>query len=67
MGRRADRLASEILEIADDPSDDANSRRVRVDARKWVAAKLMPRKYGDRMEQAGTVEVVYRIKTRAED
>ena len=27
--------------------------RLRVDARKWVAAKLKPRKYGDRVELAG--------------
>lgn len=33
--------------------------RLRVDARKWVAAKLKPRKYGERqtIEHAGTIRV----------
>jgi hypothetical protein len=43
----ADVLAQEIVEIADDVSGDANRDRLRVDARKWVAAKLKPKKYGD--------------------
>jgi type III secretion system FlhB-like substrate exporter len=53
----ADLMAEEICEIADDLTEDANSRRVRVDARKWIAAKLKPRSYGDRVEQhlSGTV------------
>ena len=43
---QADTLADEILHIADtDP--DASKARVRVDARKWVASKLKPKKYGD--------------------
>lgn len=43
--------------------------RLRVDARKWVAAKLKPRKYGDRIQQEHTgpgggpvaMEVVTRV------
>lgn len=31
-------------------ADMVDHRRLRVDARKWVAAKLKPRKYGDRIE-----------------
>lgn len=58
---QAESLADEIVSIADDETDDPQSRRVRVDARKWVAARLLPRKYGDRIEQAGSVEVVHRI------
>ena len=46
----ADVMAEEIMEIADDLSDDANSRRVRVDARKWIASKLKPKSYGERVE-----------------
>lgn len=67
IDRRSDRYAAEVIEIADDQTDDPNSRRVRVDARKWVAARLTPRKYGDRLEHAGKTEIVYRIKTHAED
>lgn len=44
---QADTLADEITQIAD-TEEDAARARVRVDARKWVAAKLKPRKYGDR-------------------
>lgn len=45
---QAERFADEVVSIADDMDDDAQSRRVRVDARKWAAGKLMPKKYGDR-------------------
>lgn len=45
---RADLLAEEVLTIADQ-STDANLGRLRVDARKWAAAKLNPKNYGDRV------------------
>lgn len=64
--RQADRLAAEILTIADNPQegekveitdkgekiirgDMIEHRRLQVDARKWAAAKLAPKKYGDRV------------------
>lgn len=61
---QADFLAEEIIEIADDSSNDTiqgeygpmenrewvNRSRLRVDARKWVASKLKPKKYGDKMD-----------------
>jgi len=55
---RADVLADEIIRIADDPSHDANARRVMVDARKWVASKLRPSVYGEHMqvEHSGTID-----------
>ena len=43
-----DVLAEGCLEISDDLTEDANSRRVRVDTRKWLLSKLRPDKYGDR-------------------
>lgn len=33
--------------------DMIDHRRLRVDARKWMAAKLAPKKYGDKLELAG--------------
>jgi len=45
-GDQADTHADEIVYIAD-TEEDSNRARVRIDARKWVAAKLKPRKYGD--------------------
>jgi len=62
---RADRLAEEILAIADDGSNDtfvdsggekrtdhdAIARsKLRVDARKWLASKMFPSKYGDKLD-----------------
>jgi hypothetical protein len=61
---RADRLAEEILEISDSTPPEGlepaamsawvADKRLRVDARKWVAAKLQPKKYGDRIDVAVT-------------
>jgi len=57
---RADRLADEIIELADaDPPDGlegpalnawVQQKRLQVDARKWVASKLKPKTYGDRID-----------------
>lgn len=43
---QADYHADEIIEIADTEAD-SNKARVRIDARKWVAGKMKPKKYGD--------------------
>jgi hypothetical protein len=57
---RADRLAEELLELSDCPippdldgpgrSAFVQQLRLRVDARKWIAAKLRPRAYGERLD-----------------
>lgn len=67
---RADAIFDEIIEIADDSSRDEieledriivenrefiNRSRLRVDARKWIASKLNPKKYGDKSFQDITV------------
>ena len=67
----ADALAEEMLDIADDGTNDWMERqgenaegwqvngehiqrsRVRIDTRKWIASKLKPKKYGDRVALAG--------------
>jgi hypothetical protein len=46
--RQADFYADEIIEIADAASDPAKAR-LQVDARKWKASKLAPKRYGDRV------------------
>ena len=63
MASRADVIFEEILEIADNTEDDiiTNSDgnkvtnhnviqrdRLRVDTRKWIAAKMNPKKYSDK-------------------
>lgn len=60
---QADTLADEIVDIADDGSrdyvkddkghesvdyDHIARSKLRVEARKWIAAKLKPKKYGDK-------------------
>lgn len=64
---QADTLADEILEIADDTSGDTTygengeradtewiaRSRLRVDARKWLASKMAPKKYGDKLAIGG--------------
>ncbi len=65
---QADRFAEEILEIADDASGDWSTdkdgektldhehvqrSRLRVDTRKWLMARMAPKKYGDKMQHVG--------------
>jgi hypothetical protein len=49
------RWAEEILEISDDVALDPNDRRIRVDSRKWLLSKLLPKQYGDKIEVNATV------------
>jgi hypothetical protein len=67
---RADSIFEEILEIADDSGGDlkytengevmnaefVQRSRLRVDARKWMLGKMMPKKYSDKVltEHSGT-------------
>jgi hypothetical protein len=57
---QADAMSEDILEIADElpsmtekgiDSADVANRRLRIDTRKWLASKLKPKKYGDKIEQ----------------
>lgn len=62
---RADKLFEEILTIADSKPDDkmvdkdwntvidssaVQRNRLQVDARKWILAKMSPKKYGDKLD-----------------
>lgn len=49
--QQADHYADQIVTIAD-TAEDANKARLQIDARKWVAAKLLPKKYGERTTTA---------------
>lgn len=51
--RQADYYAEEIIEISDSAEADSAAvakARLQVDARKWAASKLAPKKYGDKSE-----------------
>ena len=54
---QAELRADEIIDIADGAehgaSEAVQAARLRVDARKWVAAKLLPKKYGDKLQHTG--------------
>lgn len=49
-------LAAQALEIADNPDEDVQRSRLRWDARRWYAGKLLPKVYGDRTTIAGDQE-----------
>lgn len=52
---QADALADDLIHIVDTEKDPQRAR-VRMDARKWVASKLKPKKYGDQMRTELTGE-----------
>ena len=57
----AEAMVEDMLSIADEPasmtgdgkidSADVAQKRLRVDTRKWIASKLKPKKYGDKVQQ----------------
>lgn len=53
--------AEQIIEIADTAKNrvEVEKARIQVDARKWLAAKLLPKKYGDKLnlEHSGEIEI----------
>jgi hypothetical protein len=59
----ADAMADEIQDIADNLTGDVQRDRLRVDTRKWIASKLKPKKYGDKVdatiEHSGQVGVIF--------
>lgn len=70
--QQVEALVDEIIEIADDTSQDTlitdegkevvnhehiNRSRLRIDTRKWLAAKLAPRVYGDKIQYDGNVSI----------
>lgn len=78
---QADSMADDILDISDDGSNDSYTddegrtrtdhdviarSRLRVDARKWLASKMAPKKYGDRIIQDQNVRHDFTLLTDAE-
>ncbi len=53
-------IADEIMEIADEcetSSDAVSKARVQIDSRKWLLSKLLPKRYGDKLDVAHSGEV----------
>jgi len=81
MQLRAEKLVEEILEIADDSSDDVDytdehgvqhingeniaRSKLKVDTRKWLASKLLPKKYGDKTILSGDDENPLQLQVTA--
>ncbi len=78
---QADTLADEIVDIADDSERDTittedgreivdtewiSRSKLRVDARKWVASKLKPKKYGDKLDHTSGGESMGEMFERVE-
>lgn len=70
--RAYEMLADELVEISDDSTNDTivtedgkvvtnqevvARSRLRVDTRKWMLAKMLPKVYGEKLELAGVVNV----------
>ncbi len=65
-GALIEKMASDLMEIADTPVGSTESgatdsgavqkQRLQVDTRKWLLSKLAPKKYGDKLELSGDQE-----------
>ena len=63
---QADAFAESIIRIADEvePESAAVAKaKLQIDARKWTAAKLAPKKYGDKIDLSGDMRV--QVETRS--
>lgn len=55
----ADAIFNEVIDIADSARKDYNRDKLRIDTRKWMAGRLAPKKYGDRVavEHGGSLRL----------
>lgn len=71
--QRAEFLADQIVSISDEQSEvvtetghkfdpDVNRDRLRIDARKWYASKVYPKKYGDKVTHQGDAAAPFVVK-----
>jgi hypothetical protein len=54
-------MEEELLEFADERAEDPQRSRLQVETRKWLLAKLIPKKYGDKIDVAHGGEVSVRV------
>lgn len=47
---QAELMFEELLDIADDKEADVMRSRLKVDTRKWYLSKVLPKKFGDKMD-----------------
>lgn len=61
----ADAMAEDMLEIADSTyasRDEVAKAKLRVETRQWIASKLKPKKYGDRISVDGEETITHRFE-----
>lgn len=73
---QADKIFDECLEIADQydqaaeklegGTDHINRARLRIDTRKWMAGKLRPKVYGDKIDLSGNVGLTVTLESDAD-
>jgi hypothetical protein len=64
LDMRMDHYVHEIEAIADDAEGDVRRAALRIDTRKWIASKLAPKRYGERLHiEAGDPMERYRNMT----
>lgn len=61
-----DTYAEEIIHIAD-TAKDANIARLQIDARKWHASKLAPKRYGDKVDVGVDGQIAITVRKLAVD
>ncbi len=49
-----DSFAERTLDVIFDDADDPNNKRVKLDGLKWLAGKMNPKRYGDKVENVHT-------------
>lgn len=70
----ADLFVEELLELTDmadvDNAIDIQKRKLQVDTRKWIASKLKPKRYGEKLDLAitqATEVLIYKPEQRKND
>lgn len=59
---KADTLVEEALELSDDVPEDKDAiakATLQVNTRKWIAARFLPKVYGDKVEHSGEITNPY--------
>lgn len=63
-------FADEIIQIADSVEPDSAAvakAKLQIDSRKWLAAKMAPKKYGDKVEQQITGNLAIQADVKLSD
>lgn len=51
-------MAEDIIDISNDETLDANEKRIKIDTRKWLLSKLIPKTYGDKLDVTSGGEAI---------